>query len=460
MSTHSCMVGFPTPHPTAPTMRPPHPRSTVRRASAKASLLTASLALLGCQEPPAISVTVELEAPGEQLCLGLSHPSLPASLRYGWALEGIEPPYTVTLVPGPMVSDEVRISAWALGGIHASGRSAATVAFPERGSASAVLTVRACTPRSPSGRGTRPGGTFASLRDPPRLLAGDLDADGRDELFATGADDSLQVLDAEVSTGGSVRRTDLATRDGGASDVADLDGDCFFDLVATSSTGTLFVDGETGDSPAPVGPSATDARMGPFAELGRPGVLVATASEGLQALPWPRGAAREIAPHTFEHLDVRVVGRLALALASGAEAGTHLYSFDRGEPTDATDELPTELQAATGPGVSTSFGLVVASGRDLLFGVRDDGTLRFEAGPTFSETITRVVAVDLDGDCVDDVVVRGASGGWAAYRGRDLEPFDVPSIHAIDLVAGDIDGDGAFEVAILGAGGRVTLWSP
>jgi len=47
---------------------------------------------------------------------------------------------------------------------------------------------------------------------------------------------------------------------------------------------------------------------------------------------------------------------------------------------------------------------------------------------------------------------------WCGNR-RDCECDGAPRA-SLDLTVGDIDGDGEREVAILGAGGRVTLWSP
>jgi hypothetical protein len=86
--------------------------------------------------------------------------------------------------------------------------------------------------------------------------------------------------------------------------------------------------------------------------------------------------------------------------------------------------------------------------------------VRFEEGPDLGSSVVRLLATDLDGDCLDDIVVRTADGAWSAYGGADHVPFATPSILSLDLVTGDIDGDGEREVAILGAGGRVTLWSP
>ncbi len=416
------------------------------------------MALAGCAAERAIALSIDVSARGETLCLGVTHPSLDPPLRYGWALDAIAPPYSVSLVPGALVASEVRVASWTLDAARASGRGAATLAFPERGVSSARLSVRACAPHARSVHGTRQGGTFASLRAPPLLLAGDLDADGRDELLAVGADGSLQVLDAEDPSRGSVRRTELLTLDGGLSDVADLDGDCAFDLAAASSTGALVVDGESGRSLAPIDVSTAVVRIGPFGPGGEPGLLVG-GSAGLVAIGWPSGARDELSAEPITSLDVRRLDGRLRALASGP-SGAALFALEGGVVAPETDDLPAELRAASGPVALTSFGLVAASGRALLFGVLEASGLRLVAGPELEAEVTRLLAIDLDGDCVDEVVARADDGSWSVYRGSDLEPLAAPRITTLDLTAGDVDGDGEPELALLGAGGRVTLFAP
>lgn len=430
-----------------------------------AALTLAALTLGGCGDAErAVSLTVDVEASGDRLCIGASHARLETPLRFGYMLSTLDPPFTLTFLAGEDVSDSIQLSGWTLEAMRPRGRGASSVVFPDRGATEATIQVRTCTFHPPRRRGARQGGTFAVLRTPPHVIAGDLDADGRDELFAIGEDGSLQVLDAEDPSRGSTRRTDLATLDGEASDIADLDGDCAFEIAAASSTGALVVDGATGGSPAPVGPGAAHVRMGAFGGGGAAGLLVA-GDTGLVSLPWPVGAAETIGTDPITSLDVRPEAGLTRIAASGP-MGTRWLRATSGIVRDETAQLAPELSSATGPSVvadldgTGGIDVVVSEASVLRFGLAESGGVRFEAGPDLGVTIVRLLATDLDGDCIDDVIVRGTDGAWAAYGGADGAPFATPSLASLDLTVGDIDGDGEREVAILGAGGRVTLWSP
>jgi hypothetical protein len=433
---------------------------------ANAALASAALACLaGCGGTErAVSLTVDVEASGDRLCVGASHPRLEAPVRFGYALSTLAPPFTLTFVAGEDVRDEIQLSGWTLEAMRTRGRGASSVVFPDRGATRATIQLRTCVFHPPRRRGARPGGTFAQLRSPPHILAGDLDADGRDELLAIGEDGSLQVLDAEDPSEGSTRRTELATLDGEVSDVADLDGDCAFEIAAAASTGALVVDGATGNSPAPVGPSARQVRMGAFGGGGAAGLLVASEA-GLLSLPWPVGVAETLARDPIASLDVRAEAGLTRVVASGS-TGTRWLRTVGGAVRDETERLARELATATGPAVvadldgAGGIDLVVAEGSVLRFGVADGSSVRFEAGPDLGVAIDRLLATDLDGDCLDDIVVRGVNRAWAAYGGADRAAFATPGVEALDLAVGDIDGDGEREIAILGSGGRVTLWSP
>jgi hypothetical protein len=152
-------------------------------------------------------------------------------------------------------------------------------------------------------------------------------------------------------------------------------------------------------------------------------------------------------------------------VASGS-TGTRWLRTVGGAVRDETERLARELATATGPAVvadldgAGGIDLVVAEGSVLRFGVADGSSVRFEAGPDLGVAIDRLLATDLDGDCLDDIVVRGVNRAWAAYGGADRAAFATPGVEALDLAVGDIDGDGEREIAILGSGGRVTLWSP
>lgn len=461
------MLGATPRAPEGPTTSRPKPTAlgiVLSARSLRGGALLCCVGLLGCGSQRAIALTVEVEGGGERLCVAASHSRLPTPIRLGYSLGEVAPPFTLTFLAGEEVSSEVQLAGWTLEGMRPRGRGASSVRFPERGATNATVRVRTCAVHPLRARGTRQGGTFAVLRSPPHLLAGDLDADGKDELFAIGEDGSLHVLDAEDPSRGSMRRTDLATLDGHVSDVADLDGDCAYDLAAASSTGALVVDGASGASPAPVGAAAREVRMGPFGGGGAPGLLVG-GETGLWSTPWPVGSASMHSSDPVTHLEVRMEGARLRIVATGP-GGMRWMSTSFGVLDDETDALATELAEATGPLAlgdldgDGALDVIVAQGNTLRLGLREDADVRFEAGPELTVPIVRVLATDLDGDCLDDVIVRGDDGSWAAFRGLDGGSFATPSIAALDLVCGDLDGDGEQEVAVLGAGGRITLWSP
>lgn len=409
-------------------------------------------------------MTFDVEADGERLCVAASHPRLPRPLRFGYAVAELTPPYTLTFLAGDEVGSSLQIAGWTLEGLRTRGRGSSTLAFPERGALHATLRIRSCTAHPPRMRGARQGGTFATLRSPTQMLAADLDADGRDELLALGEDGSLQVLDAEDPSRGSSRRTDLATLDGVVSDVADIDGDCAFDLVAASSTGALVVDGATGASPAPVGPPARLARLGPFGPSGAAGLLVGN-DHGLFAVPWPSGPIESVLERAVTALDVRREAGIVRLVASGPD-GTAWIRVASSERRDETRMLAPDLATARGPGALANLDgaggldLALADGTRVMFGISTPSGVRVMNERDLGAPIVRIVASDLDGDCLDDIVVRSADGVWTAYAGPDGRPLGTPALGSVDVVTADVDGDGEIEVAVLGSGGRVTLWAP
>lgn len=204
--------------------------------------------------------------------------------------------------------------------------------------------------------------------------------------------------------------------------------------------------------------------MGAFASAGAPGLVVAS-DMGLSILEWPTGVSESVLGDAMTSLDVRPEAGLTRVVASGP-TGTHWIRFAAGVHRDETSILSADLAAASGPAAladldgSGGLDLAVADGTALLLGVAESGGLTGSVGPDLGVRIVRVLAADLDGDCIDDLVVRGEDGVWAAYAGPDARPFATPSIASLDVMIADVDGDGEREVAILGTGGRITLWSP
>ena len=70
----------------------------------------------------------------------------------------------------------------------------------------------------------------------------------------------------------------------------------------------------------------------------------------------------------------------------------------------------------------------------------------------------------MTGDCADDVIVLDGPMRRVlvlSMSGRALRAIaNQTTTLALDVVVGDFDAEGSRELAILGEGGRVTLWQP
>ena len=81
---------------------------------------------------------------------------------------------------------------------------------------------------------------------------------------------------------------------------------------------------------------------------------------------------------------------------------------------------------------------------------------------TLDMAVVRLIVTDVDGDCADDVIAISASGTVSAFSVKTAGGLMLigSMANALDFAVGDYDGDGAREIALLGTGGRVTLWQP
>ena len=395
-------------------------------------------------------------------------------LAMPYATTALPTPATLTFVAGPSFVGPAEITArGVLGGSFVGGATiVTTLSMP--GTSEATLPIERCRARGTAGFGTRPGGTFAALHSPqPRVIAGDYDADGRDELMAIAADGTLAVLDAENASGGSRRESELVTMDGALVRSGDLDVDCRLDVVAAAGSGVLVAASEDGASPAPVGIAPSDVAIGRVARTA-PIRLVVAGGAGLSlvAPPGTTGVTTMLSPLPFAHVvawdadgdggteivATGTMGLLAFETAAGMERPMMMIP-----PSISVLHGPLAIGDVDDDG---DIDLVVADAATIHIATRAGGLFHDASGASITmldSAVVRVEAIDVDGDCADDVVAISQSGAVSVYRFTSatggLTRIGMQSA-ALDFAVGDVDGDGAREIALLGPGGRVTLWQP
>ncbi len=418
-------------------------------------------------------VSVDVRSPCDAVCVTAREDGTPPRVVFASAYPTatLPMPATLTFVASPTFTSTVTVTArGVLAGSFVGGASV-TTALTAQGTAEATLPVERCRARGMGGFGTRPGGTFAVLRDPPRTIAADYDADGHDELLAVAADGTLAVLDAEITGVGSHRESELLVTDGALVRSGDLDVDCRADLIATAGSGTLVVSSEDGASPPPVGSAPRDVAIG---RVGRtaPVRLVVGGASGLALVPPPgtTGSAAMLSTLPIDHVatwDGNGDGGSEI-VATGPMG---LVAFETMAGVEREVFLPTGYAAMHGPvavGDVDDDGDVdlVATEADAIHLALRSGTAWADASGTTVTTldadVARVVVADVDGDCGDDVIAISDTGTVSVFRVRTtggLTPIDTMSTF-LDFAVGDFDGDGAKEIALLGTGGQVRLWQP
>lgn len=439
--------------------------SLCRRTLAAAVALTAACTAEVSVER-AVTAVVTIGVEGDTLCLAAGDGETLGFVS-AYDVAGLPDPATLTFLPGPASSVSLHLVAFVTEGGALRGRAAVALAVPD-GLTEATLAVRRCTPGAPGGFGARPGGGFAVLAASPRMVGADLDGDGADELLAVAADSSLAVLRAVDPAAGSRRETELVT-DGHVAAIGDLDGDCRIDLVATSSLGALLVYGPTGRTPPPVGPVVLAAAVGSVRAPGERAVVLAS-DTGLDLVTFPGSgtAVTHVATGVFSHVTLgRLDGDAILDVLAAGPAGAVV--FLGGAPFTPLSTLPIEVAGGGGPvaladvDADGALDAIVVTGADLNVALGDGaGGFTSTLTATLDADVARIEAGDLDGNCTDDVVGITTSGRPFALTGAGgaLADLGAPTTASIDVALLDADGDGTTELALLGAGGRITLWRP
>ena len=130
---------------------------------------------------------------------------------------------------------------------------------------------------------------------------------------------------------------------------------------------------------------------------------------------------------------------------------------------------PAQIGAAVGPGgarLAASQGpggeviVAVTAGAAAIVGVTDR-VLGVRAGPAVpAGAVVALLAVDIDGDCDDDIVVATAGAAPELWRRDGADFVDAGPVGAAPmaaLAAADVDGDGDADL-VLGGGSALELW--
>lgn len=428
---------------------------------------------MGCAAERAVRVSVELDTEADVVCLVARAESASASdvaFAMPYDATSLPMPASLTFVAGAGHAGEITITARGVLAGSFVGGSTIVSSLSTPGTGDATLRVSRCRERPTAGFGTRPGGTFAALREPAHMLAADYDGDGRDELLAIAGDGSLAVLDAENVDEGSHRESELRTTAGAMAAVGDVDLDCRADVIAASPGGALVVDSADGQSFPPIGGAggaANDIALGRSSASG-PTLLLIAGAGGLASIRVDGTSRTSLASGVFDHVVTwDQNGDGGSEVAATGPLGLSAFASTAGAFADVTSLMPAAITMLDGPLAvgdldgDGDFDLVIAD--DAAVHLVERAASSWMAPVAFPLAgVTRIVALDVTGDCEDDVVVLdGAtqrvlvlSLATHALTQVDVEP------DALDFVVGDFDAEGSREIAILGTGGRITLWQP
>ncbi|UJR79051.1 Hypothetical protein I5071_10840 [Sandaracinus amylolyticus] len=424
---------------------------------------------VACGSERAVRVLLEIDdADGDSVCLVASASgevvfassyevaTLPAGER------------SLTFVAGERVSDALTLSARVSRDGRTVARASSEARFGDQGVVEQRLRAVRCMPRDVEPSPARELGAFDALPEGARLHATDVDADGRDELLAIDTEGALVALDtttiAELEAIGALP---LAS--------GDLDGDCLIDVVLAGPEGARVVRGDDPDAASTtIGTAARDVATGVRTDEGARAIAIASEG-GLVLSAWDEDAPRLLATGVFTRVlagDLTGDGRDDLVATSDTATRVllALESGFREEP----GALPGSIATATGPIAlgdldgDGALDLVSATGATLRIALnRGDGLLEDRTGataPMLAADARRLETVDLDGDCIDEIVALDAAGALSVWardaRGLWVESDETLDAVGIDLAVLDADGDGAREIAVLDASSTVTSWRP
>lgn len=393
-------------------------------------------ALAACGDERALVLRLETEpVPGATLCLTAFHDELLFSERYpSNAATG-----TLTFLAGDRVDERLRVAARLRRGGRAIAQSAGEARFGAGGSSELSLRVSRCL--APS---ELPETSLGTIEGAMRLLAADLDGDGRDELWCEHAE-GLRSL--EGRTLGVAGDRLLA--------VGDANGDCLDELLVSRASGVVALPSETR--------LGVSSELAALADAGGGDGLATADADGLR---WGAvdGVMRAITGQPTRDLaagdlngdgtdDLVAVGEGGVAVFLGGDAG----------PVAAVGAAPSgwagrsvALLDLDGDG---ALDLAVADETRVRI-ARNRGDGLFEARAELAIADVRALrAFDVDGDCSDDLVVV-ADEARIYFGAEDARVTEGPSLGAVvDVVAADVDGDGARELVRLRADGEVITWA-
>ena len=264
---------------------------------------------------------------------------------------------------------------------------------------------------------------------PTELLTGDLDGDGRDEVFSAEGGTSAVMRVFALNSGGAYEQVQrLAMGLTNAYALADVSGDGGLEMVGRSGRG-----------------------FGVVATAG--GRLANVSGHGFEGI-------RSVVAADYEgssHANVVVDSPHGLSLYPGGELDASSYSIEAGNPWERRlvvadvleDDKPDLVSVEPRTELSTvkawSNETLPSSGSPPSFGI-----------PGLAQWVE---AGDLDGDGVDEVVVTtGSSILVVDVEGQCVQELAAVSAHAIAV--GDADGDGRAEVAYADDEGVFVITSP
>lgn len=393
------------------------------------------------------------------------------SRAYGDDVSGAPPSGTLTFVAGEEVDTAVTVTARALRAGAIVGTATDSGTFGEAGTVTLPLSVSRCQLR-----GDRSGPLVArdivlieAVGVGASLAAGDVDGDGRDEALVLGIGGTLVTVDVERARAVANAATGAGGR---VAAIGDLDSDCSLDPIVVAADGVRVLRGAGGTvlvDPAVDGTAGTvDAALG--AASGGPRIAVCgPAGVSLVAARGAAGAILLASEAASSIVAIDLTGdRRAEVVAAGA-AGTRVWIASDAGFIPAPDALPpsfvgvTELLVVIDGDGDGALDLAGAGPGGLYLALnRGDGTLEDGGGSSLPAAMrVTLVALDVDGDCREELAVLTADGVLAFYSADGaLIPRAETFGDVAGVAAGDVDGDGARELVVLGTDRRLHVVSP